>query len=186
VEETQSDPPCIWIALHVSRRGSAEEWIRALRLLPHPEGGYYRECYRSAERVERAGLPPRYGASRAFSTSIYFLLKSGQASHFHRVASDETWHFHDGSGATLFLLRSDGGLDIHRVGSDPSKGEEPQVTIPRGTWFAAAVEESDSYSLVGCTVAPGFDFADFELGKREELLAQFPRQREAILRFTRG
>ncbi len=185
VEETQVDPPCVWLALHADRHPDADEWIRALQLEPHPEGGYFREVYRSEERLDASALPGRYGASRSTGTSIYFLLPGNRFSAFHRLKSDEIWHHHDGCAAVIPIIDAEGNLETMRLGKNAAAGERPQAEIPRGCWFAAAPADPESYTLAGCSVAPGFEYGDFELGKREELLALFPAHRDLILRFTR-
>lgn len=162
---------------------SADYWIDKLELVRHPEGGFYRETYRSEEKIP-SGLPGRYEGERSFSTSIYFLLKSGQYSAFHRIQSDEIWHFYSGSSATVYMISPDGTLSKRVVGSEAENGEVFQLCIPRGTWFGAEVNAPDSYSLVGCTVAPGFDFRDFEMGNRADLVKHFPWIRDLIMRLS--
>ncbi|MCC6445134.1 MAG: cupin domain-containing protein [Armatimonadetes bacterium] len=159
----------------------ARYWIEKLNLSPHPEGGYFRETYRSAETARQDHLPARYGGARSFSTAIYFLLEGRRTSALHHLKSDEVWHFYAGSPVILSLIAPDGSLSVIRLGGDPERGESFQAVIPAGHWFGAEVEDASSYALVGCTVAPGFDFSDFELGRKEGLLAQFP-QHEAIIR----
>jgi predicted cupin superfamily sugar epimerase len=164
---------------------TAADWIQTLRLAPHPEGGYFRETYRSAETVEASHLHPRFGGPRAHSTAIYFLLPGAQISALHRIKSDEVWHFYAGGALTLTLIHPDGRLDAVRLGPDPTRGEAFQAIVPAGCWYGAAVDDHDAYALVGGTVSPGFDFADFELADRAALLARFPQHREAIRRLTR-
>jgi predicted cupin superfamily sugar epimerase len=163
---------------------TAEEWIASLGLAPHPEGGFYRETYRARETVDAAHLPDRFGGARAHSTAIHFLLPAGQISALHRIKSDEIWHFYAGAALTLTLVHPDGRLDERRLGPDPDRGERFQVVVPAGAWYGAAVDAGGAYALVGGTVAPGFDFADFELAERAALLARFPQHRSAILRLT--
>lgn len=162
---------------------TAADWISVLALLPHPEGGFYRETYRSAGTIDAAHLPPRFGGPRPHSTAIYFLLPGDQISALHRIKSDEVWHFYAGSAATLTLLHPDGALTEHRLGSDPTRDEGFQVVVPAGCWYGATVD--GAWALLGGTVAPGFDFADFELADRATLLSVFPQHRHAILRLTR-
>jgi hypothetical protein len=162
------------------------DWIASLGLVPHPEGGFYRETYRAAETIAADHLPERFGGTRAFSTAIYFLLPGDQVSLFHRIKSDEIWHFYAGSALTLALIHpEDGGLEECRLGPHPERGERFQVLVPAGCWYGVRVDDPDSYALVGGTVAPGFDFADFELADRRSLLAAFPQHRHAIVRLTR-
>ena len=160
-----------------------EYWIKKLNLQKHPEGGYFNEIYRSAEEIKREHLHSRYSGVRNFSTSIYFLLTSDEFSAFHRIKSDETWHFYSGKAVTLHMIDENGNYSSVRLGSNPENGEVFQFTIPHGMWFAASVEEPDSYALVGCTVSPGFHFDDFELGKREELLKLFPQHEKLLNNF---
>jgi len=163
---------------------SAEYWITQLHLQPHVEGGYFRETYRAEEGISKGHLPPRYTSDRPFSTAIYFLLKSGEISKFHRLRSDEMWHYYDGSPMTLHVIDLEGALKQLAVGSSPERGEQFQAVVRAGWWLGAEVAEPDSYSLAGCTVAPGFDFEDFELGMRDELLNTYPAQKEIILKLT--
>lgn len=166
---------------------SAQTLIRTLKLRRHPEGGYYRETYRSPEQLSAQALPRRYRGPRAFSTVIYYLLQTGDFSAFHRVQSDEIWYYHGGCPVQLTLISPQGQLRTYRLGLHVGKKERPQMLIPRGTWFSAApLAGKSSYSLVGCSVAPGFDFADFEMASREELLKRWPKHRRAILKWTRG
>ena len=158
-------------------------WIDHLFLKPHPEGGYYREIYRSDEKINAEELPERYSESRNFSTSIYFLLRSEDISAFHRITSDELWFFHEGSAVDIYILNSN-GLQIIRLGKDIVNSEVLQATILRNQWFAAKVVGLESYSLVSCTVSPGFDFDDFELAKRDGLEKEFPDHLETIHMLT--
>ena len=163
----------------------AQYWIEQLALLPHPEGGYYKETYRSPEEINSESLPTRFNGARNFSTAIYFLLQSEDRSLFHRIKSDELWHFHKGSSLSTYVL-SDNGIKIHVLGDNPAKGESLQVVIPANTWFGAQVNEPGSYTLAGCTVAPGFDFNDFELARRNDLLHEFPACKEIIIQLTKS
>lgn len=161
-----------------------EYWIEKLYLLKHAEGGYFREIYRSNEEVDACNLPPRYGSKRAFSTSIYYLLNSGEFSAFHRLKSDEIWHFYSGSPLNLFIINNEGKLSKQILGSNPDKDEHLQIIIEKGSWFAASVLRTGSYTLMGCTVSPGFDFGDFELAKRDALLKKYPQYHEIIVKYT--
>ena len=164
---------------------SAENWIAELGLVRHPEGGWYRETYRSTESLPGEALPPRYGGPRHLATAIWFLLRGNELSAFHRVRSDELWFYHAGSPLTLHLLAADGALTRLGLGLDPAAGCLPQRTIPADTWFAATVDRPASFTLVSCTVAPGFDFADFALADRAQLARDFPQHRERINRLTK-
>ncbi len=159
--------------------------IEKLGLRPHPEGGFFRETYRCDESVDGAALDPRYGGRRSVSTAIYFLLTGETFSAFHRLRSDEIWHFYSGDPAELHVLHPDGRHEQINVGADLSVGQLPQVVIPRGCWFAARVLRADGCILLGCTVAPGFDFSDFELARRNELIHLFPQHTNLITSFTR-
>ena len=148
---------------------NAEDVVRRLGLLPHPEGGFYRETYRSALTLD---LPD--GRRRAVCTAIHYLLPAGAWSTWHRVASDEIWHHYDGGPLRLHLLGM--GTRILQRG-------DPQAVVPAGVWQAA--EPGAGAVLCGCTVSPGFDFADFELGRAEALLASHPTQEALIRRLLR-
>ena len=163
---------------------SLRSLISTLELKPHPEGGWFREVFRSSDRFAPSALPERYLGSRSAMTSIYFLLGAGEMSHFHRLRSDEVWHFYDGMPLTLHLLHPDGAYSMVRLGRDPLKGHQFLVPVPRGTWMGAEGPPGRKYSLVGCTVAPGFDFADFELARGEELRSLYPDRSDIIQRLT--
>jgi predicted cupin superfamily sugar epimerase len=163
----------------------ARAWIDGLQLRPHPEGGYYRETYRCQEVIARGHLPERFGGDRAVSTAIYYLLRSGELSALHRIKSDEGWHFYDGSPLTVHVLDVRGNYSTILLGRNLSAGEVPQAVVRAGDYFGATVNDPNSYSLVGCTVAPGFDFADFEMPSRQELFERFPQHRAIIERLTR-
>jgi hypothetical protein len=156
----------------------AAYWIEHLQLMPHPEGGFYRETYRAAESISRQALPPRFPADRNFSTAIFFLLRAQDRSVFHRIKSDELWHYHAGDALDIYILDNT-TLTIHTLGSQVDKGELLQIVVPANTWFGARTKYGD-YTLAGCTVSPGFDFADFEMADRAQLLQNFPQHREAI------
>ncbi len=157
--------------------------IETLALSPHPEGGFFRETWRAPLVLE--GLP--HGSPRAAHTAIYFLLPAGSFSALHRVRSDEVWHHYDGGPIELHMLSPEGVHTVERLGRDLAVGERPQAVVPAGTWQAALpLGEAASYALAGCTVAPGFDFADFDMPTRAELTVLFPRHAELIARLTRG
>jgi uncharacterized protein len=151
----------------------AQEWITNLALKPHPEGGFFGEVYRSADSIPAACLPRGFNGPRSISTSIYYLLRSGEKSALHRLRSDETWYFHTGSPLTLVMLAGNQSKKVS-LGMDVSNGQFLQFVIPAGTWFGAFVPGPGSFALCSCHVAPGFDFDDFEIGSRGELLRQFP------------
>lgn len=163
----------------------ARKYIDRLHLQPHPEGGYFKEIYRSGEIIRPEGLPKRFRKERAVSTSIYFLLEGKQVSNFHRIKSDEIWHFYDGCGVKIFAIDNSGLLSQYNLGKNFEKNEVYQVVVKNNSWFAAELIDKKSYCLVGCTVSPGFDFEDFESAKREELTEAFPLHRELIERLTK-
>ncbi len=163
----------------------AKYWIEKLKLAPHPEGGYFRETYRAESTIPREGLPPQFSGARQVSTAIYFLLDGANFSAFHRLRSDEVWHFYAGGALNVHELSTEGKYREVTLGNNPEAGEEFQAVVKAGHWFAASVQDADSFALVGCTVAPGFDFADFEIAEREELLKLFPQHGGLIARFTR-
>jgi uncharacterized protein len=164
----------------------AREWIERLGLAPHPEGGFFRETYRAAETIARAHLPPRFSGDRAFSTAIYFLLEGRDFSALHRIHQDEMWHFYDGCPLLVSGISPEGRLSVVRLGRDVQADEVPQAVVPAGHFFGARPSDADSYSLVGCTVAPGFDFADFELPTRGEIVERFPQHAGVIQQLTRA
>jgi len=162
-----------------------EQIIKSLNLIPHPEGGYFRETYRCEDIIPFYSSDNECIGSRNASTCIYFLLTSESFSAFHRIRQDEIWHFYDGSPLQLHLINSEGEHSLIKVGRGFERGEVPQVIVTTGSWFASEVVDEGSYSLIGCTVAPGFDFEDFELADRNTLLSDFPQHSEVIIRLTR-
>ncbi len=163
----------------------AKELIQAYQLQPHPEGGWYKETYKSKESIPHEALPERFLGSRAFSTAIFFLLEQGNFSAFHRIRSDECWHFYAGDPLEVFMLSEEEGLSIITLGQAPEKGQLFQYVVPANCWFASRPLSSSNYSFVGCTVAPGFDFADFELADASSLIEQFPQHKELISQLCR-
>jgi len=156
----------------------AAYWIENLNLSPHPEGGFYRETYRATGEL----IPPGANEPRKFSTAIYFLLGKEDRSMFHRIKSDELWHFHAGGRLSLYTLTK-AGVVTQTLGSDLRRGDQLQIAIPAGHWFGAVVTDGP-YVLAGCTVSPGFDFQDFEMARQRELLIEFPNQSEIIRQLT--
>jgi hypothetical protein len=159
---------------------TAAQLITQYQLQAHPEGGWYKETYKSAELFAVAALPQRFSGSRAFSTAIYFLLEQGNFSAFHRIKSDECWHFYAGSPLLVYVLGQDGSLQITELGNDIANGQLFQYVVPANCWFASRPAPAAAYSFVGCTVAPGFDFADFELADANVLANEFPQHRAII------
>jgi len=164
----------------------ASYWIKHLDLEPHPEGGYYRQTYRSEVVIPREALPHGFTGSRAASTAIYFLLEGKNFSAFHRLRSDEIWHFYVGGPVAVHVLDPAGSYSSILLGSEPDAGQVLQAVVPAECWFASHMADWKSFAVVGCTVAPGFDFADFEMAKREELAAGYPEHAELIRELTRG
>lgn len=162
-----------------------EKLVSTFNLLPHPEGGFYAETYRSSESISHGNLPPRFAGERNFSTAIYFLLPSENFSAFHRIQSDECWHFYEGGMLEVYVLHASGELQTIRLGSDIVNGETYQAVVPAGCWFASRPAAGTAYSFVGCTVAPGFDFADFELATAEVLIKEFPQHKALIKELCR-
>jgi hypothetical protein len=157
---------------------SAQEVIDKLKLTPHPEGGFYKETYRSDYTIVNERKE-----NRNVSTAIYYLLEDEDKSLFHRIQSDELWFFHLGQPLEIILIRYE-HLTTIILGNDIEKDEFPQIRIPGNTWFAARVKNAKGFSLVSCSVSPGFDFADFDLAKREDLVQQFPHLKDVIEEFT--
>lgn len=168
----------------MKNRYNARYWKDRLNLESHVEGGSFREIYRAQHTLPKEVLKPKHNGERAASTSIYFLLEYCQFSAFHRIASDELWHHYDGTALCIYEIQADGKLIKHLLGKDFDKGERPQVIIPAGSWFGSRVEEAGGYTLCGCTVAPGFDFADFELADKEALIQQYPQHGTIINELT--
>jgi uncharacterized protein len=158
----------------------AKTLIQALQLQPHPEGGFYKETYRSSQ-----SLVNNEGQNRNVSTSIYYLLENKDKSHFHRIKSDELWYFHQGETLEIVSIQNNNLVTI-LLGNDLEKGEVPQAIIPAAVWFAAKVKDNIGFSLVSCSVAPGFDFVDFEMAKRQDLIQSFPHLKDVIENFTRA
>jgi predicted cupin superfamily sugar epimerase len=154
----------------------ARRLVERLHLEPHPEGGWYRQTFRSTAHVTSGA-----GLVRSAMTSILFLLCSGNFSAFHRILSDETWHFYRGDPIVIETIEPAGFPRSHTLGQDDAF----QTTVPAGTYFAAHVDVPDGYALVGCNVAPGFEFADFSLPSRALLIAGYPHLRALIERYTR-
>jgi predicted cupin superfamily sugar epimerase len=167
---------------------TAQQLTEALGLLPHPEGGFYRETYRASEVLPQEALGARHSGPRSASTAIYFLVTAGSFSALHRIASDEVWHFYAGHPLEVVSIDEDDVLHIARIGMNLAAGEVPQYVVPKGRWFGSRLTSPhapDAYALVGCTVAPGFDFADFELADRGALIARHPQHQAIIEALTR-
>lgn len=154
----------------------AEYWVDKLDMIAHPEGGYYKQTYRSDQTINLSD-----GRQRHYYTSIYFLLTDVSPSHFHRLKSDEIWYYHAGSALSVHVIYPDGRYEEIRLGLDLDNGEVCQARVPEGTIFGSSVAQSQGYALVSCMVSPGFDFNDFELFTQAQLIALYP-QHQAIIR----
>ena len=164
---------------------TAEYWIRHLKLEQHPEGGYYTRVYSSDLQIKQNTLPKNFYDDRPICTHIYYLLTQKEFSAFHRIQSDELWHFYDGDGLKIYEIAKDASLIEHKLGLDLESGQLPFCIIKAGNWFAADLMWNSKYSLVGCSVSPGFDFAEFEMAEKEKLITQYPEYKDLIRRFTK-
>jgi predicted cupin superfamily sugar epimerase len=164
---------------------NAKYFVEHLSLLPHPEGGWYVETYRAPESILKQHLPPRFTGDRSFSTAIYFLLEGHHFSAFHRIKSDELWHFYYGGALNVYVIHANGELKVIHLGPEAGNGEVFQAAVKEGCWFASRPANSNGFSLVGCTVSPGFDFSDFEMAKADELMKEFPQHEEIIRELCR-
>lgn len=153
---------------------NAQFWIKHLALEPHPEGGYFKEVYRSQNQF----TPQEIGAQRNYATSIYFLIEASNVSHFHSILQDELWYYHAGDPLVLHILNENGTHSEIKIGPNPNCGEQLQAVVPAKKIFGSTT--TGAFSLVSCMVAPGFDFNDFKLYKKSELLAKFPQQKTII------
>ena len=158
---------------------TAGYWIEKLGLQKHPEGGWYREVYLSADVVPHTGLPAGFRGERSFSTSIYYLLQGNDYSAFHRIKSDEVWHYYAGTSPVEIVAIENGNLKKLLLGNDPETGQKFQLVVPKNTWFAAHLADNKGFALAGCTVSPGFHFDDFELAGYN-LLNDLPEIKEKI------
>lgn len=156
-------------------------WKEKLQLEAHPEGGYYKEVYRNPNTIQIMGG----GGTRNLATSIYFMLGTGDKSHFHQLTSDELWYFHEGATIDVHIFEH-GQYRLEKLGNNPEAGESLQVLLPRQSIFAAEISSDQGldFALMGCMVNPGFDFKDFRLIGKEELMKAYPHYEELINRFT--
>ena len=165
---------------------TADQIIALLNLTPHPkEGGYFIETYRSSETIPEKTLPSRYKGIRSFATAIYYLLTPETFSAMHRLQSDEIFHFYLGDPVEMLQLWPDGSGRLVILGSDILRGVQPQVVVPRGVWQGARLFKNGKPALLGTTVSPGFEFADYEYGQRDELIQSYPQFREWITALTK-
>jgi predicted cupin superfamily sugar epimerase len=159
--------------------------IKKYNLEQHPEGGWYKQTYKCNEQIVADALPDRFKANRAFSTAIYFLLKKGNFSAFHRIKSDECWHFYAGDPLLIYIIEQNGELKIISLGNDLKKGQSFQYVVPANCWFASRPASGSEYCFVGCTVSPGFEFEDLELANVTELSAIYPKHKKIIEQLCR-
>jgi predicted cupin superfamily sugar epimerase len=165
---------------------NAEEIIKILNLQEHPvEGGYFLETYKSSQTITVENLPPGYKGDRSFSTAIYYMLVPGTYSEMHRLKGDEVFHFYSGSPVEMLQLFPDGSGKKIIIGNDIMQGESPQVLAPAGVWQGSRLLPGGDFALMGATVAPGFDYSDYQSGKREELVLEYPQFKELISLLTR-
>ncbi|EDT85486.1 cupin domain-containing protein [Clostridium botulinum] len=162
----------------------ANYFIEKLDMIAHPEGGYYKESFISAENITDSDSTT-FEDKRILWTSIYFLLRNGEVFNFHRLKSDEMWYYHSGSPLTIYMITPKGELITEQLGLDIEKGEKPQVLVPKNYIFGSAMNNK-GYALVGCMVSPGFEFRDFELFERDTLLNLYPKYKETIEKLTRA
>ena len=154
---------------------TAEYYIEKLEMLQHVEGGYFKESFLSESL---------YNTDKKLWSSIYFLLRTGEVSHFHRLKSDELWYYHAGESLTIYMITPEGNLITKQLGLNIENGESPQVLVPKGCIFGSAMN-NDGFSLVGCMVSPAFEYKDFELFNRDELLSLYPEHQSIINKLTR-
>ncbi len=165
---------------------TAQYWINQLKLDKHPEGGCFKEIYRLEEMAAEDALPEGFSGSRNFSTSIYYLLEGDDFSSFHRIKSDELWHYYAGNSAIEIISIQNGNIVKQLCGNNLEKGEQLQVIVPKNTWFAARLADKTGFALTGCTVSPGFHFEDFEMDG-SKLMEEYPhliKEIAALIRFT--
>jgi predicted cupin superfamily sugar epimerase len=158
--------------------------VSKLGLIPHPEGGYYKETFQSEEQISDHELSVNFEGRRKLYTSIYFLLTSDDVSHFHRLKSDELWYYHGGSSLSIHVIEESGEYKEIKLGMNLDAGEVPQVLVKKNSIFGSSVSEKDTCSLVGCMVSPGFEFQDFEMFTQEELMKVYPQHEEIIMKLA--
>lgn len=163
---------------------SAQYWIEKLQLQKHPEGGWFNEVYRSDEMIPSNALPAGFTGSRNISTSIYYLLEVDDFSAFHRIMSDELWHFYTGNSAVEIISIEEGKIKRQFLGDNPGQNQYFQIVVPKNTWFAARLVNKNGFALAGCTVSPGFHFDDFEMAGNE-LIHEFLELEKEIVGLIR-
>jgi len=164
---------------------TGKEIIEILGLQPHPkEGGYFKETYRSEEKISLEALPDRYSNSKSFGTAIYYFLMPDTYSVLHRLPADEIFHFYLGDPVNMLQLRPDLTSEVITLGTEIDKCQHVQVIVPKDTWQGSFLKDGGRYALLGTTMAPGFDFSEYKEGVRDSLVCQYPDQRELIERLT--
>ena len=164
---------------------TSDYFIKHLQLQPHPEGGFFKEMYRSKGIISSQCLPSEFNGDRYYSTAICFLLQQGDFSAFHRIKSDECWHFYEGGTLLIHIIEQDRNYSCIRLGRKIDEGEVFQYIVPANCWFASEPAPETEFTLVGCTVAPGFDFADFEMADAGKLIEEYPQHHPIIERLCR-
>jgi hypothetical protein len=163
---------------------NAEYYIEKLALNNHLEGGAFKETYRSKMVIANTALNENFKGITNASTAVYFLLQYNQFSAFHKIASDEVWHFYAGNTLTVYEIESNGNLLTHKLGTDLENGETFQCIVRAGNWFGSRCEVENGFSLVGCTVAPGFNFTDLIIANRTDLINTYPQIASLISEMT--
>jgi predicted cupin superfamily sugar epimerase len=163
---------------------TVNDLVDLYEMTPHPEGGYFKETYRSVGKIFSSSDQEKFQSERHFSTAIYFLLPSGAKSKLHRIASDEVWHFYLGGPMTVVQIFPSGEIKKVVLGQDLKNAQRVQHTVPAGCWFGGFPNPGTDFSFVGCTVAPGFEFQDFQMGDPDELLRLYPHAKELIQDLT--
>lgn len=181
---------CTYLSLNLKMDLSMEQHtpeylINKLSLIKHPEGGYYKLTYKSTETVSVESMPTRFTIDHSYSTGIFYFLEKNDFSAFHRIKQDEMWHFYYGSPLNIHVIDNNEKYSCIKLGVNFENGEIPQAVVNAGYFFAAEVCDKKLYSLVGCTVSPGFEFEDFEMPDRATLIKQFPQHLKIIENFTR-
>jgi predicted cupin superfamily sugar epimerase len=164
---------------------TGNDLINLLQLQPHPEGGYFKETYRSSGVITSQCLPSDFRGNRHYATAIYFLLQQGDFSAFHRIKSDECWHFYEGGTLLIHVIDQYGNYTCKRLGKNIDQGDLYQFVVPADCWFASEPMAHVDFALVGCTVSPGFDFADFELANGDTLIENYPQHQSLVQRLCR-
>jgi len=159
-------------------------WIEALKLEKHPEGGFASLTYESPLRITNRDIECTFEGTRPLSTSIYFLIHDKNISNFHKLQADEIWYYHTGKSLTIAIISTEGDFSEFKLGPNVKNGEHLQLMVPAGSIFGAYIDDEQGYSLVGCMVSFGFDFRDFKLFKRADLLRDYPRYRDIIIKLT--